>query len=290
MFFERASEEAERLRALMARGVLPKDVRFAMSSVGVIPYVTGAATIDRLGLTDAHVAHGPFSTRLMAHGKHATMDYARARDVDLWFYDPVYAHLPLLSRRLLKGMIDSRHFQDDVWAAEVAPDTFLVCKLPQGVDAAARRMPRVLFRSFRDSSFAHLVLERSIEAQQEVVRWAPGEPEPLGKLALMLLENQRYPEAAGLYHSILQRFPDDPETLDPYAACQLALKDYSGAARTVGHQLEVLRRNGRTHDAVAVERNLRAIESIVPAVVTGGGAPSVAIGRSTSSLKGSRRR
>src|SRR5439155_26813607 len=57
MFLEKATAEAYRLRALIDRGILPRDVRFAMSSVGVIPYVTGAATLDRLGLTDREVAH-----------------------------------------------------------------------------------------------------------------------------------------------------------------------------------------------------------------------------------------
>src|SRR5205814_6352046 len=67
LFLASMLPEAMRLRALMAAGTLPRDVYLATDCVGVVPYVADVRTLDRLGLTDAAVAHGPFTElRLMA--------------------------------------------------------------------------------------------------------------------------------------------------------------------------------------------------------------------------------
>ena len=261
MFLASATAEANALRGLIERGVLPRDVSFAMSSVGVIPYVTGATTLDRLGLTDSVVAHSPFTSPLMAHGKHATLDYARRRGVDLWFYDPVYAEESLLSRRMVTAAVESKRLRDDVWAAEVARDTFLLCKLPQGSAASARRMPRLTFHSLRDSSFSHEYFARAIAEQRGMVSRAPSDLEATSKLALLCLTDGRYAEAAPLYREILGLVPGDPETLEQFASCQLGLGDREGAAKTMARELSIVLRYGRTPESEAIERNLRALQA-----------------------------
>jgi hypothetical protein len=47
-------EHAERLLA-----IAPPNASIALVDAGVIPYVTGWPTIDRWGLCDVHIAHGP---------------------------------------------------------------------------------------------------------------------------------------------------------------------------------------------------------------------------------------
>ena len=232
-----------------------------MSSVGVIPYFTGATTLDRLGLTDREVAHSGFTNDLMAHGKRATIEYARRRGVDLWFYDPVYAHESLLSRRMMLAAVETKQGLDDVWAAEVSRDTFLLCVLPQGAAAAVRRMPRLRFRSLGDSTFSHEYFARAIEQQRGIVGKSPSDLEARGKLAMLCLSDDRYAEAEQLYREIVRQVPDDAETLDHLAACELGLGWYDRAAGTVERELDLLRRAGRTPRTDALERDLATIRA-----------------------------
>src|SRR5439155_477621 len=101
---------------------------------------------------------------------------------------------------------------------------------PRGSAAAAGRMPRLRLRSLRDSTFAHEYFTRAIARQREVARGAPADLEAQSKLALLCLGDGRYAEAETLYREIARRVPDDPETLDQLAACELGLKDPAGAA------------------------------------------------------------
>jgi hypothetical protein len=263
MFLANATAEANRLRLLMDRGVLPRTTFLAMSSVGVIPYVTGAPTLDRLGLTDATVAHGPFTNGMMAHGKLASLDYARQRGVDLWFCDPVFAHEPLLSQRMLATAIRSRRWLDDGWAAEVAPDTFLLCLLPRGPGAASRRMPRLHFQSLRDSVFSREYFARAIAAERDRMHRDPHDPEAVAGLASLYIADGRYREAEPLCRWIVSAAPEDAAALDQFAACQLGRGDLRGAVQTVRRQLELVARAGDPRAAAAVEHNLRALESLL---------------------------
>ena len=150
LFLGTVIPEARRLQNLIARGVIPPDTYDAMDIVGAIPYYTNLRVLDRLGLTDATVAHSPFVRELAAHGKRATWDDARERGVDLWADNPV--HLLLESgdpgfRRRIEGLYSKereRHF------ASVDDTHVLVAWLPQGIDNARRRFPRLDFRSTHD--------------------------------------------------------------------------------------------------------------------------------------------
>ena len=167
----------------------------------------------------------------------------------------------LLSRRMVTAAVESKRLRDDVWAAEVARDTFLLCKLPQGSAASARRMPRLTFHSLRDSSFSHEYFARAIAEQRGMVSRAPSDLEATSKLALLCLTDGRYAEAAPLYREILGLVPGDPETLEQFASCQLGLGDREGAAKTMARELSIVLRYGRTPESEAIERNLRALQA-----------------------------
>jgi hypothetical protein len=130
--------------------VIPRDAYVAVSCVGAIPYYTDLRVLDRLGLTDAHVAHSPFVRDIAAHGKNATWEYARERGVDLWAEDHVHllwkSDDPRLGRRL-QGLYQKereRHF------AAVDDTHTLLAWLPQGIEQARRRFPGLRFRSTHD--------------------------------------------------------------------------------------------------------------------------------------------
>ena len=86
LFADRVIDEGKILRGWIDAGYLPADARIALSCVGAIPYYSNLYTVDRLGLTDAFVAHLPFDRsriRAMAHSKTAPDDYLVEQGVEL---------------------------------------------------------------------------------------------------------------------------------------------------------------------------------------------------------------
>lgn len=78
--------EGKILARMVSEELLPADTYLATRCVGAIPYLSGLRTLDMLGLTDAHVAHGPMAPnegRFLAHGKQASADYIASRGVDV---------------------------------------------------------------------------------------------------------------------------------------------------------------------------------------------------------------
>jgi len=150
LFLGTVIPEAKRLKDLVARGVIPRDTYVAISCVGAIPYYSNLRVLDRLGLTDAHVAHSPFVREIMAHGKQATWEYARERGVDLWAHDDVHllwrSDDPRLWRRVggLYRKERERHF------AAVDEAHYVLAWLPQGLEQARRRFPGLRFQSTHD--------------------------------------------------------------------------------------------------------------------------------------------
>jgi hypothetical protein len=77
-------EQAMSLKKSVDRGIINKDEVISLDCVGAIPYYSGLTTIDKLGLTDAYVAHmkvGKKEGRLMAHEKRTDMGYLWDRRV-----------------------------------------------------------------------------------------------------------------------------------------------------------------------------------------------------------------
>ena len=86
----------------------------------------------------------------MGHERRATLDYARARGVELWSLDPVHplwetcdpAFADLVARAVARDF--PAHY------ADVGGGRVLLVVLPQGPEAARQRFPRLEFLPLRD--------------------------------------------------------------------------------------------------------------------------------------------
>ena len=199
-FFQSVRRQALELQALVRDGLIPRDAHFAMSCVGIIPYVTNLRTLDRFGLTDRVVAHSPaIEGWLMAHDKLATLDYAKSAGVDFWAEDSVRSVL-YPSDPELSGLLQrARDAGTEVFFAD-AGDGVLLGRLPQGRDRAALRFPRLHFESsFDDAAVARL--EHRIE---ESVRAAivPSSPEGMRLRATDLAARGLNDEAVAILREI----------------------------------------------------------------------------------------
>ncbi len=249
LFFESASRQASRLRGLIERGVLPRDLYVAVSCVGVIPYVTDLRTLDRHGLTDAHVAHSPPAmTEIMAHGKVATLDYARSRGVDVWAVDPVHLVVPVTSNRLLVATRESGEPGAEAYAAVLGDDQYLLCVLPQGLERTASRLPQLQLRPTLDPRFILEYIARAIEVTAQRLRADPSNFDDWRRLAMLTLGQGRIAEAKQLYEHLAQVLPTDGAVWENLALCDTQLGDAPGALAALQRALELARAEGSPDD------------------------------------------
>ncbi len=151
VFMEKVLTEARILRELVRRGTLPPDTHLAIDSVGAIPYYSNLRILDRLGLTDAHVARSDFyQPELMGHGKAASLDYARQKGVDLWAVHPVHLLWKPGDPGLQYHLEPWFEAGTEVHFAHLGEDYYLLAYLPQGVEQARRRFPRLHLKSAFD--------------------------------------------------------------------------------------------------------------------------------------------
>lgn len=228
MFFEVIHAEALAIRALIDRGLLPADIAMAMDCVGAIPYVTRARTLDRLGLTDAHVAHQPFMADLVAHGKQATMEYARERGVDLWFFDPAQLIAPAASARAMRAFAPLPAAESGAFVAPLDSARWLIARFPQGEARARARMPNLRFWNMRDPSDVREARAAAIRAWEAHLDSQPDDPESLDALGFLHAEEGRWAEAAQRYRQLAAVANSDPDPLVNLAACLEHLGDAPG--------------------------------------------------------------
>jgi hypothetical protein len=197
-FLARAAAQADALAAAIAEGRLPPDTYVALDCVGVIPFRTGLRTLDRLGLTDATVAHDEFQMpEIMAHGKYATSDYARERRVDLWATDAVRLLWekddPVFLELVLHSHVDGR--ADRVLS--FGDGRFIVAALPNGIEQARARFPSLQIGRVEDPETMRKVAEVALPPFLE--RLGPNEDQPEARvaagLALYLLGDREQAEA-----------------------------------------------------------------------------------------------
>lgn len=142
--------EGRALGELVAQGILPADTYVAIDCVGAIPYYSRLRVLDRLGLTDAQVAHSPFVRDVMAHGKSASAGDARARGVDLWAADHVHLLIDAAELGFAQQAAALAAQRREIFLARLDFHRYLVADLPQGLERAAARFPRLRFRSNLD--------------------------------------------------------------------------------------------------------------------------------------------
>lgn len=250
LFLGTVVPEGRRLRAMVEQGVLPADLYVAMDCVGAIPYYSQLRTLDRLGLTDAHIAHSPSVRKIMAHSKSASMEYARARGVDLWNQDPVHSLLPLTSANLLAAINDYRErarvgeTTDTAYAAPVEGGLMVVGKLPHGVDAARARMPALRFQALDDPVFLEQFIAASLPAYEALLRDRPGNIGAEHRMAYLAFIGKRYPQAYALYRRLDQADPDNGGVVEKLALCEEAMGDTAGARRSMTRALALAATSG----------------------------------------------
>lgn len=261
MFREAAEAAAGRLNQVLDRGALPRDMYIALDCVGVVPYRTDLRTLDRLGLTDAHVAHGPFLRDIVAHGKYATMDYARERGVDVWSADPVSPVLPVGHNRLERGIRKALAEGSDYYAADLGSGLFLYGLFPQGVERARARFPRLSIRPIQDSVIVASYVRQALPgflADLEQERVDPRRVQRLGEICV--LQND-LASAAKIYEAASRSYPDSWQFAWMLAICRKMSGDVAGAAAPLARAGEILRAGG---DAGAPERLAALFQQLRP--------------------------
>jgi len=266
MFCEATMAEGKRLARVLASGVLPRDVCIAMNSIGAIPYYSNVRTLDRLGLTDAHVAHSlPLAQRLMAHDRFASLDYARDYGVDLWAVDPVYVEVPPTSNPLLLRLHSAMMGPDSAWVAVLPNGEFLLCQLPRGIATARARMPALSFVKLDDPGFVTFFSDRASTAYRENLSRDPSDLESAIRLGLVLMFGGRYPEALAIYQKLVPLIPGDPMVWENQAVCLEQIGDSAGAAASLARGLEAARALNSEADIAWIEEKSRQLSNELPA-------------------------
>jgi hypothetical protein len=148
-FFSTARLQGRWLAELVEDGRLPAETHIAVCCVGAIPYISNLETLDRLGLTDHHVAHGANnskqSARFMAHEKLAAPAYAKTQGVDLWAIDPLHLVLPTDHPSLQFAAHRARSDREFARVADVGQGRWLLAFPTQGLDDLTQRIPKLNF-------------------------------------------------------------------------------------------------------------------------------------------------
>jgi arabinofuranosyltransferase len=265
MFLATAIPEGRKLGNLREIGLLPKDTYIALDCVGAIPYYSRLRTLDRLGLTDAHVAHSPMIREAMAHGKSATLDYARERGVDLWSIDPVHLIVPLTSMRMLVAVKDGYTIQRPYFAVDAGPEGYLICELPGGIERARRRLPGLKILSFGDSSFIRNFLLRSRGAYSESLAIDPFNLRAARNLGYLMLLAEDYVPARYHYQVMTRSYPTLLEGFENLALCNDLLGLRSEAIAAANHAMSMAQSRGDTAAIRRINDRFVSINSTGPA-------------------------
>jgi arabinofuranosyltransferase len=202
LFFRGVQDQGRALRRLVERGLLPKDTHIAIGAVGVIPYDSDLETLDRLGLTDAVVAHQALSAhRVMGHERYASFDYAARSGVDLWSVHPYFLLLRLDDDAILWHANVAREDGDEVFVADVDDATALVTLLPRGRETLAR-LPALPLRSLADPVAYAAFVDRVVGACRARIAREPGSTDAKKALAIALEAQGKTDEAFAAFQEL----------------------------------------------------------------------------------------
>ena len=244
LFRESAEAAARRLNDVFARGALPRDVYVAIDCVGVVPYRTDLRTLDRLGLTDAHVAHSAFLRDVVAHGKYATMDYARERGVDVWSADPVSPVLPVGHSRLEREIRKAVGQGGDYYAADLGSGEFLDALFPQGIEKARARFPNLALRPLKDSTIVASYVAQVLPgflSDLERQRVNPIRIQRIGEICILSNDLR---SAAAVYEAASRAYPGEWQFPWMLAICRKLSGDTAGATEPLQRAGEILVQRG----------------------------------------------
>lgn len=237
-FLELMRDQARLLEGAIDRGLLPRDLHVAMDCVGIVPYVTNFRTLDRLGLCDAHVAHQPFESGLLAHGKRASFAYAEERGADLWLFHPAQLVLPAASSSAMRAFSPPPAGEGAVEVAPLDSTHWIVAEFPKGAAAGRARIPKLRFWNMSDSLDVRAARAAAIDAWTASRAQHPRETEPLDALGFLHAEDGRFDAAADDYRALAALDPSDPEPLINLAACLQQTKDHDGMITALRGALE----------------------------------------------------
>jgi arabinofuranosyltransferase len=258
--------EGRRLRRLVADGVLPADLYLATDCVGAIPYYSGLRTLDRLGLTDARVAHSAGQARrVMAHDKHASLEYARERGVDLWASDAVHVLWQVTDDKLMHMVRAAARSGGDTYGAALADGTFLVADLPLGVERARRRMPSIELLPLAGDRFVGHYLEMAIAAYRDSLARDAVNPVALQRLAYLMTVIGDLDQAAELFQRLTRAIPDSREAWESLAQAEKHRGRDSEAEAALRHALALAE---RTEDLSTANRLRAQLLPAAPAAPT----------------------
>ena len=263
LFLATVVPEGRALAALVDRGVLPRDTHVAISCVGAIPYYSDLRVLDRLGLTDAAVARSaPGAFRVIAHDKHATVEYARAAGVDLWSTDPVHLIFPIADERLVFALDESRETHAAVYWADAGDGSVFVVSFPSGESSASARFPRLTFHRCDDEAAYASLVARIVTARREALAASPGSRDAKLALAVILTTAGRLDEAEPLFADLAGS--GDAEGLYNLGTLRAQRGDLEGGASLLRQAVQAAHRLAMAHFnlAIALERLGRGPEAL----------------------------
>lgn len=233
------------LGGLVKRGLLPRDVHIGIDCVGAIPYYSDVRTLDRLGLTDARVARSARSSALMAHSRHASMEYAREREVDLWARDPVQLLFDVSSRPMLR-LLGPQPGTDTTYVADVGNGRFLLCLLPMGLGRARERFPRLTFMAASDPAFLRVYQTTLAATWRDSLARHPEDQRLAENLAMLFVTLGDVRAAIPIFENLVERGGGSPQVLEALAYCQSQVGLHDLARATFQKAVEEATRRGDT--------------------------------------------
>jgi arabinofuranosyltransferase len=263
-FARSALRDGARVRGLLDRGVLPRDVHLAMGAVGAIPYVSDARTLDVLGLTDARVAHGPFRpaamTRMMAHAKEASPEYLGEAGVDLAAVD-AHITVPATSEVLLVSARDLMLGRDSTWAAEIGQGWYLVASLPGGIARARARLPQLDLHLVSEPAFIARWLDEAVAMLADSIARHPDDTEARRAYAFRLLLSGQVEPAMAEYLKLTNAVSGSAAIWADRALAEQTLGEPRAARASLARAESLaIARADTLHQRIARER-LEAVEA-----------------------------
>jgi hypothetical protein len=206
----------------------PPDSTLAINAAGIIPYRTGFATIDMLGLNDRHIARSSAraeadGTTFVGHRKHDG-DYVCSRKPDVVItsgarFHPGRSAEEAIAQAALNSFPGDREFlraadcrgRYRATAVEMSPGRYLVVhrrsenRSPDSLDprpATAEGWFQLGTRRMRNAR-----LKEAVQAFRASLALAPDNPAALANLGFCLMDLSQTAEAVEIFEAALGRAP-----------------------------------------------------------------------------------